>query len=99
MIRIADARAIEALLIERSLGVAMGRVTDLHTNAEAQVCHLAAQVLRAHHPLAADRCACVSAAFFARHHISPLAIESILHAGWIISLPRFRESLESGFTP
>lgn len=93
------ARELEAQLIDRCRALALGEKPALDDERLANVCRLAAMVLRSRRPAQAARLAAVSEAYFESEGRSALPAEEILRRGWVISLPRLRDSLLRALTP
>lgn len=93
------ARELETQLIDRCRALALGEKPTLDDERLANVCRLAAMVLRSQRPTQAARLASVSEAYFANDGRFPLPAKEILRRGWVISLPRLRDRLLRALTP
>jgi hypothetical protein len=91
-----NARDTESALLDRCAAVAgqTAPAAQVAQNArEANVFHLAAMVLRPHHPQAAAQWQKASGLYFAAHPQAQADLSEIVRKGWVVSLPRLREML------
>lgn len=86
-------RDLEAHLLARCRAVGRGADTAATDAREANVFRVAAGVLRAHWPAAAERLRGRSEDYFREHPADRCSTEQVVAAGWVISLPRLRDLL------
>jgi len=97
-----SARQGESGLLEFCAGVARDDFSKPGDKIQANVCRVAAMLLRTDYPEASKRLDEASDAYFTLHPEDLVSSEDVLNNGWIIGLPRFKDLLSrklSGFLP
>lgn len=86
-------REAEAKRLARCLALARGQSFAARDQEDANLFRVAAMLLRTHFPDEAMRLRDASEGYFNTHPEDLLPVEEILHRGWVVGLPRFRDQL------
>lgn len=91
------ARENEADLLNCCVAIATGRCQSVSSQAEANVCHVAAMIIGPPYLSQSTRLREVVGQYFADHPGEELPLAEVIRRGWIITLPRLRDALYRAF--
>ena len=86
-------REFEAALVEKCAAVAALNQRSAHDSQEANVFVVAAGLVRSAFPQAAERLKQAGEAYFSTHPGERLEAEEVVRRGWVLGLPRLRDTL------
>jgi hypothetical protein len=88
-----DSRMVESALLDKCVDVARGAISEIDNPRDANVFRIAGMVVRSKFPAEASNLIEITEAYFRRFPSELLSAEEVLREGWIISLPRLKDSL------